>query len=240
MLDVAEVFRAKQMELLVMLLGGRGVIRHSGEKGAATEENWRRLLRSYLPARYQVSSGCVVDVDGMVSEQMDVLLLDNQYTPVLFETGGVRYFPAESIYAAFEVKQDITKEHIEYAGSKVASVRRLRRTSAAIKHAGGTHDPSPPKQIIGGLLATDSGWNTGLGRRFEESLLSLDADSALDIGCAVRHGAFRLDHESTPPVITKSTHNLSLIFFTLSLLDMLQALGTVIAIDYREWLKHSR
>ncbi len=240
MLDIAATFRAKQMELQVMLLGGRSLIAHPGEKGAATEENWRRLLRSYLPARYQVASGCAVDVDGNVSEQIDVLLLDNQYTPVLFETGGVRYFPAESLYAAFEVKQDINKDHIGYAGDKVASVRRLRRTSAPIQHAGGTHAPGPPKHIIGGLLATESGWSAGLGQRFEESLLSLDADSALDIGCAVRHGAFRIDVETGSPVITKSPRDLSLIFFTLSLLDMLQAIGTVAAIDYHEWLKHAR
>ncbi len=127
MLDIAETFRAKQMELQVMLLGGRSLIAHPGEKGAATEENWRRLLRSYLPARYQVASGCAVDVDGNVSEQIDVLLVDNQYTPVLFETGGIRYFAAESLYAAFEVKQDINKDHIEYAGAKVASVLSIAK-----------------------------------------------------------------------------------------------------------------
>ena len=54
MVHITQMFHAKQLELLVLLLGGRGVIGHPGERGAATEENWRRLLRAYLPTRYQV------------------------------------------------------------------------------------------------------------------------------------------------------------------------------------------
>lgn len=240
MVSIREIFQAKQQELLVLLLGGRGVIGHPGEKGAATEENWRRMLRGYLPRRYQITSGCVVDVEGNVSEQMDVLILDNQYTPVLFETGGVRYTPAESLYAAFEVKQDISRRNIEYAGAKLSSVRRLHRTSGAIPHAGGTYDPRVPGRIIGGLLATNSGWKTALGTSFERSLLGLSPDGSLDIGCVIEHGAFSVDYQADQSSITKSAPELSLVFFVLSLLSKLQALGTVPAIDYRQWLGHAR
>ena len=237
--SMRDVFLAKQKELLVMLLGGRGVVDHPGEKGTATEESWRRLLRSYLPSRYQVGSGFVVDVKGRVSDQMDVLLLDNQYSPVFFESGGVRYFPAESVYAAFEVKQDMTRENIAYAGAKVASVRRLYRTSARIPHAGGAYEPKTPGRIIGGLLATGAKWKPPLGKPFERSLLGLDEESALDLGCVIEHGAFSVDHEAESPIVTKSQPDLSLTFFILSLLDTLQALGTVAAIDYGEWLRHA-
>lgn len=240
MVNITEIFHAKQTELLVLLLGGRGVIGHPGEKGAATEENWRRMLRGYLPNRYQVTSGCVVDVDGNVSEQMDVLILDNQYTPVLFETGGVQYFPAESLYAAFEVKQDITKKHIEYAGAKLSSVRRLHRTSGAIPHAGGVYEPRPVSRIIGGLLATGSGWRTALGKSFEQSLLHLSHENSLDIGCVIEHGAFLVNRDSGHMSVTKSAPELSLVFFVLSLLGQLQAVGTVPAIDYGQWLRHAR
>lgn len=237
--SMRDVFLAKQEELLAMLLGGRGVVDHPGEKGTATEENWRRLLRSYLPARYQVGSGFVVDVTGSVSDQVDVLLLDNQYSPVFFESGGIRYFPAESVYAAFEVKQDISRENLAYAGAKVASVRRLSRTSARIPHAGGDYSPKTPGRIIGGLLATGTKWKTPLGKPFERSLLGLDEESALDLGCVIQHGAFSVNHEAEPPVVTRSQPNLSLTFFILSLLETLQALGTVAAIDYGEWLRHA-
>ena len=241
--DIVNLFRAKQTELIVMLLGGRGVIGHPGEKGSATEENWRRLLRSYLPTRYQVASGFVVDVDGGVSDQIDVLILDNQYTPVLFESGGVRYFAAESLYAAFEVKQEINKQNIQYASAKLSSIRKLRRTSAPIISNIGTDepdDPVEPQRIIGGLLTTDSASRSGLSKASKDHLMNLAYQSSLDIGCSITRGAFRVDHDASIPTVVESQPKLSLVFFMLSLLDMLQNVGTVAAIDYQEWLKHAQ
>jgi hypothetical protein len=45
------------------------------------------------------------------------------------------YIPAESVYAVFEVKQDV-KGNIDYAAQKVESVRRLKRTSIEMVASG--------------------------------------------------------------------------------------------------------
>ena len=45
------------------------------------------------------------------------------------------YIPAESVYAVFEVKQDV-KGYIDYAAQKVESVRRLKRTSIEMVASG--------------------------------------------------------------------------------------------------------
>lgn len=45
------------------------------------------------------------------------------------------YIPAESVYAVFEVKQDV-EGHIEYAAKKVESVRKLKRTSISMVASG--------------------------------------------------------------------------------------------------------
>lgn len=47
-------------------------------------------------------------------------------------------------------------------------MRRLRRTSASIYHAGGVHAPKPLFPIIGGILAERVDWVDG----FEGTLLS--------------------------------------------------------------------
>src|SRR5947207_11543532 len=39
-----------------------------------------------------------------------------------------------------------------YAAKKAESVRKLKRTSTHITHAGGRHDPVVPKDIIAGVL----------------------------------------------------------------------------------------
>ena len=140
--------------MVACLLSSRQ-ISHAGEMGSATEQNWRELLRAHLPGRYEVEGGFIIDVDGQESQQLDVIVFDRQYSPTLFEVGGVLYVPAESVYGVFEVKQDLSKQHVEYAGEKVASARRLKR-SAPIIHAGGEYPPKEPPTILGGILAAVS------------------------------------------------------------------------------------
>lgn len=134
--DVERAFRGRQDMLLATLTSGRDVISHAPTKGRSAELRWVDMLRQFLPKRYAVDSAFVVDVDGRVSEQMDVVVYDCQYSPLLFQDEAGLYIPAESVYATFDVKQEFSKEHVEYAGGKVASVRALDRTSAEIPSCG--------------------------------------------------------------------------------------------------------
>lgn len=104
-------------------------------KGDATEQHWIEFLRTYLPDRYKVDKAIVIDSTGNVSEQMDVVIYDAIYTPFIFKQDGFMYIPAESVYAVFEVKQDV-EGHIEYAAKKVESVRKLKRTSISMVSSG--------------------------------------------------------------------------------------------------------
>ena len=190
--DLSQLFEVKQQEMLGRLLGVRSVVTHPGEKGVATEENWRGLLAGYLPNRYQVDRGFVVDVDGLRSDQIDAVVFDGQYSPMLFNDGGVRFIPAESVYAVLEVKQELNRGNLEYAANKVASVRRLRRTSVPIVHAGGEYQPKEPFRILGGILTTSSEWKPPLGSPFQDALAGLQQEGRLDFGCALQHGAFEV------------------------------------------------
>ena len=116
---------------------------HPGTKGDASERVWLQLLQTYLPGRYQAETAHVVDSRGAFSDQIDVVVFDRQYSPFIFNFEGQIIIPAESVYAAFEAKQAINAAQVEYAQGKVASVRRLHRTSLPIPHAGGTYDPKP-------------------------------------------------------------------------------------------------
>ena len=73
------------------------------------------------------------------------------------------------MYAAFEAKQTINAGLVKYAQDKVASVRRLHRTSLPIPHAGGTYPAKPPGHILGGLLTFESEWNPALGEALTEA-----------------------------------------------------------------------
>ncbi len=68
----------------------------------------------------------MIDSTGTTSDQIDLVVYDRQYTPLLYNQAGQMYVPAEAVYAVAEVKQTLSKDHIAYAGAKGESVRKLR------------------------------------------------------------------------------------------------------------------
>lgn len=227
-LNIKNLFYGLQQQMQQRLETNRGFISHPGSKGDTLETNWKNLLCDYLPQRYSVDSAFIIDCQNNISEQIDVVIYDRQYSPFVFNQDGVKYIPAESVYAIFEVKQDISKDYIIYAAEKAESVRKLQRTSAPIPHAGGYYEPKPLNKIIAGILTVSSVWTPGLGESFKTHISALSGDQKLDIGCSLNAGAFKFDDENQ--LIISSTEE-SLIFFFLNLLIELQKLGTIPAMD---------
>jgi len=236
--DLRNLFLHLQGQLEALLQSNRAVIGHPGAKGTATEEGWREMLGEYLPNRYCVSKAFVIDADGGQSDEIDLVIYDRQYSPFLFKQGGAVFIPAESVYAVFEVKQSLTGETVEYAIEKAASVRRLRRTSVSITHAGGSFTPRPPFPILAGLLALESEWKPPLGAPLVERLEAGAPEGRLDLLCALRHGSAEATYPERNGVhLDASAPDAALIFFFLRLLERLQGLGTVPAINLREYGK---
>lgn len=242
--DLSEAFFKRQEELRTAL-GIGDIADHPGTKGDDTELKWSNMLRELLPKRYGVSNGFVVDSHGSRSEQIDVIIHDRHFSPKLFTVSTAVYIPAESVYAAFEVKQGLDKSNLEYAAEKVATVRRLHRTTAPVPHAGGTFAPVKPRRIIGGILTRRSDWTPPFGEAFENCLRDLDriysegTAYGIDIGCAVEVGGFVVNRDEAAQAvgIEHSEVNVALIYFVMRLLRQLQAVGSAPAIDYDAWFK---
>jgi hypothetical protein len=235
--NLRDLLLAKQ-EILRSHLAASSAHWHPDAKGDVGEVNWEAALdgrhgrEGFLPGRYAVSSAYVIDADGDRSDQIDLVIHDAHFCPLLFEQAGHRYIPAESVYAVFEVKPELTREYILYAAEKAASVRRLRRTSVPIVHAGGTFSPRQPFQILGGILATRSGWSPPFGEPFQKALHECIPAGRLDIGAIAEHGAFEVLYgEDNMPGVTMSEPEAGLMFFLTRLYTRLQQLGTVGAVD---------
>ena len=213
----------------------RATIGRPGSKGDGSENVWLDLLGTYLPERYRVAKAFVVDSEGNFSQQIDVVVFDRQYTPFIFKIEGQIVVPAESVYAVFEAKQTLDAALIAYAQEKVASVRKLQRTSLPIPHAGGTYPPKPPTRILGGILSFESEWSPPLGDALERALMANLEDGVLDIGCVASHGHLFRAGDSFQ-LVTAQKPATSFLF---KLIAMLQFSGTVPMIDieaYGRWL----
>ncbi len=237
--DLAGLFRSRQKATEAAQELNREYAIHQGTKGEATESSWIDLLQEYLPNRYAIERAMVVDSNGDASQQIDIVIFDRQYTPFVINFGGIVYIPAESVYAVFEVKQDISKEHIEYTSEKVQSVRRLLRTSALITDHTGQQRQKKLFEIPAGILTLSSSWSPGLGDSFEEAIRNSwsTEHGRIHLGCVLSEGGFRVVSQNNQLTIERSDSEASLMYFLMSLFKTLQPLGTVPAVDMNEYLK---
>jgi uncharacterized protein DUF6602 len=231
--DLKNLFKDLQTNMAADLSLSRANIPHAPSKGDASEITWLKMFQKYLPKRYQAKKAFVVDSEGTISDQLDIVIFDQQYSPFLLNHNEALYIPAESVYCVFEVKQSISKNNVEYAGDKAASVRKLIRTSAPIVQAGGNIDnPKPPPRILAGFLSLESDWNPGLGDSCIDALKSQTGDQKLDFGCVINHGAFVVLEKTKGSLFVEVIPTeKALVSFFMALLKQLQSMGTVPAME---------
>ncbi len=231
--QLQNVFSSLQTHLTADLKAGQNALTHPVAKGDAAEHNWLKMLKEHLPQRYQVSKAFVIDSQAQESDQIDIVIYDWQYTPLLYNKDDQRLIPAESVYAVFEVRPTLNRENVLYASEKAASVRRLYRTSAEIPYAAGRYEPRPLFPIISGILTIESDWKPAFGQTLEKALREPSLEGRLDLGCVVTEGAFDATYSAENVELSIHHSGLALVGFLFRLLSRLQNVGTVPAIDYR-------
>jgi hypothetical protein len=234
--DLESLLLGLQERLAVELNTGRELIGHSGAKGAVSESEWCRTIGRFLPNRYEVTKAIIIDAEGSPSDEIDLVIYDRHHSPLLFEQEGFRYIPAESVYAVFEVKQELDRANVEYAMDKARSVRSLRRTSAPFVNAGGQVAARELFRITAGILTTTSSWSSAVGSSLIEALRCPDPDGRLELGCSITDGSFEARYSDKGEAsLEPSKPEASLMFFLLRLFEHLRLMGTVPAIDLREY-----
>lgn len=253
--NLSDLFEGLQNQMRAQLNTNREIIKHPTSKGDSLENVWIEWLRKYLPNRYCVDKAIIIDSLGNLSEQIDVVIFDQQYTPFVFTQNGIHYIPAEGVYAVFEVKPDLkgsveSLNYIEYAGKKIASVRSLIRTSTNIIDRGRSYDPRPLTKIIGGILTSTN--TISKPETVEKHISGLAPLESMDMGCSIEYGAFYVNYvgDEDPNVqdfneriqtyyksrkydaVKFSQKEKALVSFFLQLMRYLQqSIGTVAAID---------
>lgn len=226
-----EAFAAEQICLRASLNSSKRIT-HSGDRGEVNELFFIDFLRRYLPNRYTVEKAIVLDHTGAVSDSIDIVVFDRQYTPTLLDNNLHRYVPAEAVYAVFECKPTINKGYLEYAAQKAASVRKLKRTSIGIPHAGGTYPARELFNIVAGILSINVDWGGGIfGESFEAAHSFFTGDEQLDCGFAASGASFDIYDGK----YSYGPQQNALAYFAFRLLAKLQTLATVPAVDWRAY-----
>jgi hypothetical protein len=237
-IDMRQMFLSLQKAMINDLENIRKNIDHEPTKGEGSENIWIQFLTDHLPHRYSITKAKIVDHFGNTSDAIDVVIYDRQYTPFVFNKAGIKYVPAESVYAVFEAKQKITASYLRYASNKIESVRRLSRTSAPVIDKG-VKKPAPELfKILGGFICLENSWKHSISeeKSFYSYINSLEGNKSIDIGCIINDKSFANDLSKGKNEIIYSNKDETLIFFFLKLVYELQQLGTVRPIDLNQYI----
>jgi hypothetical protein len=256
-IDIKMLFGGLQNQMVAQLNTNRKFITHPGSKGDSLENAWIEWLRNYLPNRYSVDKAIVIDHQGNTSDQIDIIIYDNWYTPFIFSQNGFHYIPAEGVYAVFEVKPDIKQSYIEYSANKIESVRKLNRTSAKMISSGEKKDPRALTKIVGGILCNTNTFTHSNNKTIEKHLKKQKGLKGIDFGCITDYGSFVVDYNGKEDTkeddlgkryknyyenrefekLIFSKRKNSLVTFFMQLTRYLQqAIGTVPAINLQSYL----
>jgi hypothetical protein len=110
-LDIPGIFKSDADDILK---ARQDAIRiHKSDIRAAGNEielSVRSYFKRILPSKYYVTSGHLIDANGEVSPQLDLIISDNSNVPALMTTkDGTEYIPVDSVYAIGEIKSTYYK-----------------------------------------------------------------------------------------------------------------------------------
>ena len=105
------------------------VIDHNLEKGLGNEQIFRELLKDFLPSRYGIAKGKIVNWLGNMSKHCDVIIYDTVNCPTLFiDENDNQIIPIEGVYCVFEIKTTLNKTIMEKGFQNLVSVYNLLDT----------------------------------------------------------------------------------------------------------------
>jgi hypothetical protein len=121
-----------------------------GTAGDQAEENWASLLRNWLPSNYPiVTKGRIINHEGLVSPQVDVLVLHPSYPHFL---RNKKLYFAGGVAAVFECKLTLRNEDLKKTFKNAAFIKKM------IPAREGNPYDELHKPVICGLLAHSHEW----------------------------------------------------------------------------------
>ena len=220
-MDLNKVFDGigKQMRLDFEQIQSQ--VKHAGERGSEREASLRTFLQAYLPSKYAVTNGEIVDEFRQTSRQCDLVIYDHLNCPLLLAGKDYRVFPVEPVLATVEVKSVLSSAELQDASEKIKSIKTLKRQNGP---------------IAGIVFAYSSVWKTdpmgNIADNLQKINQGLQSHQYIDLLCVLDAGVINIVDEAGYTRITKNLsdrsmfvwHELTppvLLWFFIQLLDLL-------------------
>lgn len=183
-----EVIKSAARKMLIDFEDTRS-ISHNPTKGRAREYFViESFLKPYLPARYSIGSGIIIDAERKDSRQQDLVIYDRFYSPVLLDVESDKIFFPESVFVTIEVKSNLGTAELRDMVNKSASVWALSKTpSPQIALSPGAILPSQHyPTLCAGMCFESSLAIEDMPAKVRETRTSIENGHALSIICILK------------------------------------------------------
>lgn len=98
---------------------------HGTTVGSERELIWSQLFEMIIPKKFViVPSVFIIDSEGRVSKEVDFAIMDETYTPYIFQYGKIKFVPVEAVAAVIECKsQKLDAETLDGWAKAIKSLR---------------------------------------------------------------------------------------------------------------------
>lgn len=98
--------------------------------GTYHEEILKVAIRNFLSDRYTVKTGYIYYDDQNISDQIDILIIDENYSfSYLFKEGDFAIIKPEAVVCAIEVKSVLDKKNFEQAVMNITKAKGVKQKS---------------------------------------------------------------------------------------------------------------
>lgn len=106
----------------------RDAITNPTDEGSYLEQILIDFFCTYLPKKYGINRGYIMNDKGHISLQQDIVIYNQDKYVLLKNTDNFAVFPVESVYATIEVKSKLSKQILTECIENIKSIKSLSGT----------------------------------------------------------------------------------------------------------------
>lgn len=103
---------------------------HSLSTGRSRENIWLQLFERMIPKKFVIENSVfIIDSNRQKSREVDLAIIDNTYTPYIFQYGNLKFIPIEAVAAVVECKSSyINNEGLDEWCKSIEKLRTSRES----------------------------------------------------------------------------------------------------------------
>ncbi len=105
-------------------------VSHGTTIGGFREDIWRGMFEQIVPKKFAIEQSVfIIDSEGRVSNEVDLAIFDETYTPYIFRYGRLKFLPIEAVTVVVECKStSLDKSNLQNWAESIAALKTSQKS----------------------------------------------------------------------------------------------------------------